>query len=222
MCSRIEVFHRILKSSGSLYLHCDGTSGHYLKLLLDNIFGFMNFRNEIIWHYKTFLRSSSHHLGRSHDLIYHYGKSSLHKIHPDRSDYPASASTVKRWSKVADSSGFVSNKHFSKKPSIIDTSDSSKGFYINRGIPCDVWSISAITGNSKEYTGYPTQKPISLLERIIKSSSNEGDVVLDPFCGSGSMCVAAQGLKRQWIGIDKEASAIQVASDRMGTFCGIK
>jgi site-specific DNA-methyltransferase (adenine-specific) len=193
-----------------------------LKILLDEIFGRNNFRNEIIWHYKTTLKQSSHHLGRDHDIIFHYAKSELHQIHPDQTDYPASENTLKRWSKYADSDGFVSNKHFAGSSStIIDTSDEKKGFNISHGIPRDVWYISHLTGGSKEKTGYRTQKPLALLHRIVKASSNEGDIVLDPFCGCATTCVAAQQLGRKWIGIDIESKAVDILVERLTDDAGL-
>ncbi|MDR2906167.1 MAG: HNH endonuclease [Helicobacteraceae bacterium] len=223
MAQRIIEMRRVLKDTGSLYLHCDPTASHYLKLLLDEIFGKNNFRNEIIWHYKTTLKASARHLGRDHDVILCYAKSDLHQIHPDRTDYPASENTLKRWSKYADADGFVSNKHFAGSSStIIDTSDEEKGFNIKRGIPRDVWYIPHITGGNKEKTGYPTQKPLELLRRIIKASTNNDDIVFDPFCGCATTCVAAQQLGRRWIDIDIEAQArdllIQRLSDDEGLF----
>jgi len=208
MAQRIVQMHRVLKDTGSIYLHCDPTASHYLKIILDNIFGKNNFRNEIIWSYKTTLRASNNNLGRDHDVILFYAKSKQHKIIPDRTDYPPSQKTLKRWSKYADAEGFVSNKHFAgSKTTIIDTTDESKGFNIKQGIPRDVWDIPHLTGSTKEKVGYRTQKPLALLHRIIKASSNEGDIVLDPFCGCATTCVAAQQLGRKWIGIDIEPSA---------------
>ena len=216
MTQRIIEMHRVLKNTGSLYLHCDPTASHYLKIVLDEIFGKNNFRNEIIWHYKTTLKLSQHHLGRDHDIIFHYAKSELHQIHPDKKDYPASENTLKRWSKYANADGFVSNKHFAGSDStIINTSDENKGFNINHGIPRDVWYIPHLTGGNKEKTGYPTQKPLALLRRIISASSNEGDIVLDPFCGCATTCVAAQQLGRKWIGIDIEKQAVNVLIERL-------
>jgi site-specific DNA-methyltransferase (adenine-specific) len=222
MAQRIIEMHRILKDTGSLYLHCDPTASHYLKALLDEIFGKNNFRNEIIWYYKTTLKASSHHLGKDHDVILHYAKSKLHKIHPDKTDYPASESTLKRWAKYADADGFVSNKYFAgSKSTIIDTSDASKGFNLNYGIPRDVWGISHLTGGNKEKTSYPTQKPLTLLSRVIKASSNEGDIVLDPFCGCATTCVAAQQLGRKWIGIDIEKQAVSILVERLSDDAGL-
>jgi len=221
MTQRIIEMYRILKDTGSLYLHCDPTASHYLKVVLDEIFGKDNFRNEIVWHYKTTLKASNRHLGRDHDIILCYAKSELHKITPDRTDYPASENTLKRWGKYADAKGFVSNKHFAGSNStIIDTSDEEKGFNINQGIPRDVWYIPHLTGGSKEKTGYPTQKPLALLHRIIKTSSNEGDIVLDPFCGCATTCVAAQQLGRKWIGIDIEKQAVNILVERLSNDAG--
>ena len=203
MAQRVIQLKRILKDTGSIYYHCDPTAGHFVKLMLDGIFGKNNFRNEIIWSYKTTLKVSTHHLGRDHDTIYCYAKTKKCKIHADRNDYPPSENTIKRWGKYADEDGFVSNKHFAGSYStIINTTDENKGFNINYGIPRDVWEISHLTGNSSEKTGQKTQKPIAILERIIKASCPEGGVVLDPFCGCATTCVAAQRLKRKWIGID--------------------
>ena len=222
MAQRIVEMHRILKDTGSLYLHCDPTASHYLKVILDEIFGKDNFRNEIVWHYKTTLKASKRHLGRDHDIIFCYAKSDLHQINPDRADYPASENTLKRWAKYADADGFVSNKHFAgSKSTIIDTSDDEKGFNINHGIPRDVWYIPHLTGSSKEKTGYPTQKPLALLHRIIKTSSKEGDIVMDPFCGCATTCVAAQQLGRKWIGIDIEAQAKDILVERLKDDAGL-
>jgi site-specific DNA-methyltransferase (adenine-specific) len=129
---------------------------------------------------------------------------------------------LKRWAKYADTDGFVSNKYFAGSDStIIDTSDKEKGFNINQGIPRDVWYIPHLTGGNKEKTGYPTQKPLALLHRIIKASSNEGDIVFDPFCGCATTCVAAQQLGRKWIGIDIEKQAVNILIERLSDDAGL-
>lgn len=216
MAQRVIQLKRILKDTGSIYYHCDPTAGHFVKLMLDGIFGKNNFRNEIIWSYKTTLKVSTHHLGRDHDTIYCYAKTKKCKIHADRNDYPPSENTIKRWGKYADEDGFVSNKHFAGSYStIINTTDENKGFNINYGIPRDVWEISHLTGNSSEKTGQKTQKPIAILERIIKASCPEDGVVLDPFCGCATTCVAAQRLKRKWIGIDICDLAMDLLTHRL-------
>jgi site-specific DNA-methyltransferase (adenine-specific) len=116
----------------------------------------------------------------------------------------------------------VSNKHFAGSQStIMDTSDEEKGFNINHGIPRDVWYIPHLTGGSKEKTGYPTQKPLALLHRIVKASSNEGDIVMDPFCGCATTCVAAQQLDRKWIGIDIEKQAVSILVQRLSDDAGL-
>jgi len=104
---------------------------------------------------------------------------------------------------------------------IIDTSDAEKGFNINQGIPRDVWYIPHLTGGNKEKTGYPTQKPLAVLHRIIKASSNKGDIVLDPFCGCATTCVAAQQLGRKWIGIDIEKQAVGILVERLSDDAGL-
>ena len=129
---------------------------------------------------------------------------------------------MKRWAKYADAEGFVSNKYFAGSDStIINTTDETKGFNINRGIPRDVWDIPHLTGSTKEKTGYKTQKPLELLKRIIKASSNEGDIVLDPFCGCATTCVAAQQLNRKWIGIDLEKQAVNLLIERLSDDRGL-
>lgn len=136
MASRLVELRRVLKPTGSLYLHCDPTASHYLKIILDGIFGAKNFKNEIVWSYRTTLKVPKNHFGRDHDILLFYTKSEQTIFHPDRKDFPVSEKTIKRWSKYADETGFVSNKHFAGSEStIIDTSDESKGFNINMGIP---------------------------------------------------------------------------------------
>lgn len=188
--------------------------------MCDEIFGIENFRNEIIWCYRTSLRSSDKSFGRDHDTILFYSKSSKHIIHPDRKDFPVSEATIKRWAAYADENGFVSNKHFAGSSStIIDTSDESKGFYINQGIPRDWWEVSAnvAKGNTAEVIAgkYPTQKPEALIERIIKASSNEGDLIFDCFMGSGTTQAVAMKLGRRFIGADINLGAIQTTTKRL-------
>jgi site-specific DNA-methyltransferase (adenine-specific) len=219
MALRINEIWRVLKPTGSFYLHCDHFANAYLRLLLDSIFLSQGgiFRNEIIWTYKSTLKVLKTHLGRDHDTIFFYSKSKNFVFHPDRKDYPVSPSTLKRWSKYADETGFVSNKHFaaSKSARMNLHADPDKGFYIDRGIPRDVWDISIITGENKENQGFDTQKPQKLLERIIKQSSNEGDVVLDCYCGCGTTIEAAQKLGRKWIGIDITFNSIKIILNRL-------
>ena len=220
---RVEQMHRVLKPTGSIFLHCDWHADAYIRVhILDKIFGNHNFRNEIIWSYKTTLKVSTNHVGRDHDSIFIYAKDKSFKMHPDKKDYPPSENTIKRWGKYADEDGFVSNKHFAGSDStIIDTADETKGFNINHGIPRDVWDISHLAGNNPEKIGYPTQKPEKLLERIIKMASAERDVVLDPFVGGGTTVSVADRLNRQWIGIDQSVQAVKVTEFRLEKQMGL-
>ena len=220
MYERLTIMYHLLSEKGAIYIHCDWRKSAQLRCLCDPIFGAENFRNEIVWCYRTSLRSSSIAFGRDHDTILFYSKSGDHKIHPDRNDFPVSEATIKRWSPYADETGFVSNKHFAGSSStLIDTSDESKGFNIHRGIPRDWWEISAnvAKGNTSEVIAgkYPTQKPEELIERIIKASSDPGDLVFDCFMGSGTTQAVAMKLGRRFIGADINLGAIQTTTKRL-------
>lgn len=220
MYERLILLRELLSETGSIYLHCDWHKSALLRCMCDEIFGPENFRNEIVWCYRTSLRSSSKAFGRDHDTILFYSKSGKHEIHPDRKDFPVSEATIKRWAAYADENGFVSNKHFAGSSStIIDTSDETKGFYINQGIPRDWWEISAnvAKGNTLEVSAgkYPTQKPEELIERIIKASSNPGDLVFDCFMGSGTTQAVAMKLGRRFLGADINLGAIQTTTKRL-------
>ena len=129
MYERLTVMYQLLSEKGAIYIHCDWHKAAQLRCICDPIFGPENFRNEIIWCYRTSLRSSNKSFGRDHDTILFYSKSGKHNIHPDRKDFPVSEATIKRWAAYADENGFVSNKHFAGSSStIIDTSDETKGF----------------------------------------------------------------------------------------------
>ena len=220
MYERLTVMYQLLSAKGAIYIHCDWRKSAQLRCICDSIFGPDNFRNEIIWCYRTSLRSSNKSFGRDHDTILFYSKSAMHDIHPDRKDFPVSEATIKRWATYADENGFVSNRHFAGSSStIIDTSDETKGFYINQGIPRDWWEISAnvAKGNTSEVIAgkYPTQKPESLIERIIKASFNPGDLVFDCFMGSGTTQAVALKLGRRFIGADINLGAIQTTTKRL-------
>lgn len=220
MYERLTLIRELLSKTGAIYIHCDWHKSAQLKCICDSIFGPENFRNEIIWCYRTSLRSSENSFGRDHDNILFYSKTNMHSIHPDRTDFPVSEETLKRWAAYADENGFVSNKYFAGSAStIIDTSDETKGFYINHGIPRDWWEISAnvAKGNTLEVVAgkYPTQKPESLLERIIKASSNPGDLVFDCFMGSGTTQAVAMKLGRRFIGADINLGAVQTTTKRL-------
>lgn len=217
---RLIILRELLSDDGAIYVHCDYHKSSYIKIIMDNIFGIDNFRNEIIWCYKTSLKSSQNSFGRDHDTILFYSKTSNHSIHPDKGDFPSSESTIKRWGKYADKNGFVSNKYFAGSNStIINTEDECKGFNIYNGIPRDWWEISANVskGNTDEVIAgkYPTQKPEELIKRIIKSSSDPGDIVLDCFMGSGTTQAVSIKLDRRFIGADINLGAIQTSTKRL-------
>ena len=184
----------MLKNTGSLYLHCDPTMSHYLKLLLDAIFGSAHFRNEIVWGYRTG-GNAKRHFTRKHDTIFFYTKSHHYTFHPQ---YYRS---------------YQKYNYNEKYPELWD--EEEKRWY-HQALTRDVWEdINPLGTRGKARTGYPTQKPSTLLERIILASSHEGDVVLDPFCGCATTCVAAEKLGRQWIGIEVSKRAFEMVKDRL-------
>lgn len=192
MTQRIIEMHRVLKETGSIYLHCDPTASHYLKVVLDRIFGKENFRNEIVWAYNWGGRPKNC-WARKHDIILMYSKNK------------------QEWSFNSDDIRvpYMTQIEGRKNPLV------SRERHMKGQIPTDVWNLPVIHANSEERTGYPTQKPLALLHRIVKASSNEGDIVLDPFCGCATTCVAAQQLNRYWIGIDIEEKAVDVLVERL-------
>jgi site-specific DNA-methyltransferase (adenine-specific) len=206
MAQRFVEMHRILKDTGSLYLHCDPTASHYLKHLLDSIFGKNCFRNEIIWCY-TGGTDSKKTWQKKHDTIFFYTKTEKYLLNPCY--MPFSENTIKRFNKTdEDGRKFKINKL--KDGRITKTYMKEKG-----KLAPDYWNFPIVNITSKEGTGYPTQKPLALLRRIIEASSNVKDIVLDPFCGCATTCVAAQYLGRKWIGIDIEKQAVNVLVQRL-------
>jgi len=206
MALRLFEIQRILKPSGSVYLHCDPTASHYLKILMDRVFGNENFRNEVIWCYDTAGRTKKY-WNKKHDILLFYSKGAKFLFNETRTERQNKTGDWKSWYPLVDDDG---------RRYQID----GKGYkyYADAGrLANDWWSdIRAIHAHrDKERTGYPTQKPLALLERIIKASSNEGDIVLDPFCGCATALVAAERLKRQWIGIDISPTAARLTVDRM-------
>lgn len=202
MAVRLLELHRVLKDTGSLYLHCDPTASHYLKLVLDAVFGPRNFRNEIIWCYHKWSIAQGQFV-RNHDVILFYskrdGEQTFHTQY-----LPPSPGTMKRWKGKRQQAVFEDGV---RKAGASDADAQTP-------MP-DWWEISILNPNSKERLGYPTQKPVSLLERIISASSNPGDTVLDPFCGCGTAVDAAQKLGRSWIGIDVTHLAIGLIEKRL-------
>lgn len=191
MMERLNACHKVLKKTGSIYLHCDRKASHYLKMIMDEVFGDNNLRNEIIWFYNSGSRGKFD-FGHRHDTIFRYSKTSDYVFNTDTIREPYSPN--------------------------INIPKSKEHYYNPLGkIVGDVWSISILGQNDKkERTGYPTQKPIALLSRIIEVSSNKGDLVLDPFCGCGTAIIASQRLVRNWIGIDISKDAYEVTTNRQG------
>jgi DNA modification methylase len=257
MANRLLELHRVLKSSGSLYLHCDPTASHYLKIVLDGVFGKENFRSEIIWkrstaHSDTKQGRKQH--GRIHDVIFFYTKSNEWTWNPRYTPYdqeyidgfykytepetgrrfgldnltgPGGAAKgnpvyeifgVKRYWRYTEEN----MKQLIKEGRVVQTKPGAVPRYKRYldempGIPLqDLWiDINPIGAQAIERLGYPTQKPEPLLERILETSSNEGDVILDPFCGCGTAIHVAEKLKRHWIGIDITHLAISLVEKRL-------
>ena len=198
---RVLEMHRVLKPTGSLYLHCDPTASHYLKALMDAVFGRRNFRNEIIWAYRGGGVPKAD-FARKHDIILRYAKSTQVTFNADAVRIPYSGDSSERLKYKA--------KAFRGDRTYDTYEPHPKGKH-----PEDWWAMQPIMPSSKERLGYPTQKPLALYERIIKASSNPGDVVLDPFAGCATTCVASERLGRQWVGIDLNEPARDIIQDRL-------
>ncbi len=216
MAIRVMEMRRLLKPTGSIYLHCDPTAGAYLKLLMDAIFGKKNFRNEIVWAY-TGPSNTRRWFPRKHDVILFYGKSDDARFYRDSVRVPYSEGYVRRFSKQykegkGRSTIFSSGHNTERNQKLAE-----KGKLIE-----DWWSdISPVGRLKKERTGYRTQKPLALLYRVLKGSSVEDDLVLDPFCGCATTCVAAEQLGRGWVGIDISAKAADLVQSRMKEELGL-
>ncbi len=200
MKERVFELYRVLKDTGSIYLHCDWHASHYLKVMCDNIFGYNNFRNEIAWCYTGASSPGARQYSRKHDIILFYSKSSNWIFNADDIRIPYSESTIKRAETT---------------PTSIFHGKRTKRTLYEGKVPEDWWKISAIVSTSNERLGYPTQKPESLLERIVKASSNKNDLILDPFCGCGTTIAVAQRLNRRWVGIDVSPSACKLMKNRV-------
>ena len=295
MAVRLLEMRRVLRDTGSIYLHCDPTASHYLKLLLDTVFGPANFRSEVIWRRSNAHNKLSMQFGPIHDVLLFFTKSSNFTFHPGRRPY--TASYIQKSFPGSDNQGhYQSNvltgmgtregesgspwkgydptlrgRHWaipSKLRRAVDPDDKAvtiheilnlmdeKGFVLHPRNPDslprykqyldssegvlyqDIWAFQpgsrGILWNSsealdedvkwldseRERIGYPTQKPLGLLERIIQTSSNEGDIVLDPFCGCATACVAAERLGRKWVGIDISEKAVELVNMRLREFMG--
>ena len=260
MTPRLVELHRVLKPTGSIYLHCDPTASHYLKVVMDTVFGARSFMNEVVWP-----RTNAHHdakrYGRIHDDILYYAKSprpiwnTLYTAYTDEqieAHYATVEESTGRRFRLSDLSaqkpgGDVeyewrgvyppAGRYWAYSKDNMQTFEKEGRLYYTKnrrpflkryldempGNPVqDIWSdVRFIHGSSAELLGYKTQKPEALLERIILASSNEGDVVLDPFCGCGTAVAAAQKLNRQWIGIDITHLAVALMKNRLKTGHGL-
>ena len=203
MTNRLRECRRVLKETGSIYLHCDPTMSHYLKVAMDAIFGKGQFLNEIVWHYRKW-STGSYKFQRNHDIILFYGKGRDRSRTFNQLYMPRAASTVRRFGRGKIVSGYDADGN--RIPSTVE--GESVGVRQD-----DVWPIGRVPPIKQIY---PTEKPLALLERIVSVSSSPGDVVLDPFCGCGTTLHAAQNLDRQWIGIDICVNACKVIEQRLG------
>jgi DNA modification methylase len=203
MEDRIRQCHRVLKDTGSIYLHCDWHAVHYLKVMMDRVFGEKKFLNDIVWIYSRATSPKQKMWGRMHDNILFYSKSRKWTFNVDavRLPYAESSRGREGYTKMFHKVGDLKGGKCKLNP---------KGKF-----PEDWWNIPFIRPNAKERLGYPTQKPLELLERIIKASSNKGDIVLDPFCGCGTTLVASQKLGRKWIGVDVSRTACKLIAKRL-------
>ena len=192
LADRLPEMRRLMKKTATIYLHCDPTASHYIKMLMDGVFGAGRFRNEIVWAYRTGGVSTSY-WPRKHDILLFYAKTNAYRHNPPQE-------------RVMYDRPFFNQQFDAEGRPYADV-------YIR-----DVWDgpdVRPVINVSSERIGYPTQKPEALLKRIISASSNEGDLVLDPFCGGGTTIVAAAGLNRQWIGIDLSPHAVDIAQNRL-------
>jgi len=189
---RLALMREKLKPTGTIFIHLDWHAVHYMKVAMDKIFGYGNFINEIIWHYRTG-GVSTHYFARKHDNILWYAKGDRWIFNPQKEK------------------SYMMHKYGFKKS---DFKEDEHGQYSMTYLH-DVWDIPSVGSATSERMGYPTQKPEELLERIILASSNQGDLVADFFCGTGTTLAVAKKLKRRWIGVDNNPKAIKLAKKRL-------
>lgn len=199
---------RVLKNTGSVFLHCDKVASHYIRVTLDKVFGMKNFRSEIIWSYKRWSNSKKGLLN-SHQNIYFYSKSDDFKFNQFYTDYAPTTNIDQ----------ILQDRQKTRNGKSIYKTDENGNIVLGKekkGVPLsDTWEIPYLNPKAKERVGYPTQKPVLLLKEIIKIVTDEGDLVVDPFCGSGTTCVAAKSMNRNFIGIDASTDAVELAHKRL-------
>jgi len=260
MRPRCVELHRVLKKTGSFYYHCDWHASHYVKIMLDQIFGENQFQTEIIWRRTNAKGLAFRSFPNDHDTIFYYTKSkkyafnrqylphdekyikefykfvepetgrryALDNLANPNKDRPnltyefLGVNRVWRWTKERMQEAYEKGLVVQSKPGAVPRL--KRYLDEQKGIPIDsIWSdIPPIQSQSDERLGYPTQKPLALLDRIVKASSNENDIVLDAFCGCGTALVSAENLGRQWIGIDISPTACRVMAKRLRNVCGMK
>ena len=208
MEKRLRECKRILKDTGSIFVHCDRNASHYLKVLMDKIFGMDCFQSEIIWTYKRWSNSKKGLLN-NHQIILFYSKTEKFKFNKIYTAYSETTNIDQiLQDRVRDEKG--KSKYKTDENGEVVIGQSKKGVPLS-----DVWEIPYLNPKAKERVGYPTQKPIILLEQIIKLVTDENDIVMDPFAGSGTALVAAKMLQRKYIGIDISKDAVDLAEERL-------
>ncbi len=205
---RIEECRRALRDTGSMFVHCDSSATHHIRLILDEVFGTDNFQSEIIWVYRRW-SNAKRGLLNAHQTIYFYSKSDKFKFNTIHTDYsPTTNIDQILQERERDEYGKSAYRKDQQGRTVLGKE--------KKGVPLsNVWEIPYLNPKAIERTGYPTQKPVLLLEKIIEIATGKGDVVLDPMCGSGTTLVAAALLERHWIGIDREPGAIALARARL-------
>lgn len=205
---RLIEMRRVMTDRATLFVHCDRNASHYIKVLLDEVFGYDRFLSEIIWTYKRWSNSKKNLLP-THQTIFMYSKSAEYTFNILFQDY----------SETTNLDQILQKRERNEHGKAVYATDAQGDVILNgakKGVPLsDTWDIPYLNPKARERTGYPTQKPLLLLERIIKIASHEGDVVLDPFCGSGTTCVAAKLLNRQYIGMDISQEAVALSQSRL-------
>lgn len=205
---RIRLMYDCLKETGSIFVHCDKSGEHIIRAILDKVFGEKNFQSEIIWSYKRWSNSKKGLLP-AHQNIYFYSKTKNFKFNTIYTAYSETTNIDQILQRR------TRDEH-NKSIYDVDEKGRAKLGDKKKGVPLnDVWEIPYLNPKAKERVGYPTQKPLLLLERIIELTTQKGDVVLDPFCGSGTTCVAAKLLDRSYIGIDKSEEAVELTLSRI-------
>lgn len=205
---RLQECKRVLKETGSIFVHCDRNASHYLKISLDRVFGEDNFQSEIVWSYKRWSNSKKGLLN-NHQIIFFYSKTNAFKFNTIYTDYSETTNIDQiLQDRVRDENGKSKYKKDANGDIVMGQA--------KKGVPLsDVWEIPYLNPKAKERVGYPTQKPIILLEQIVKLVTDEADVVLDPFMGSGTTMVASKILNRQYLGFDISDEAVSLTEERL-------